>query len=198
MAGLGLVPLAGMGNVEQPASRAEPDLNAPYSRALAIFADEEVVGGTPNEVADLSRQNDRLLAEAAGWERTIAHTLTVTERESALTLSRRAPPPGGPPEPDGGTAAAVELARKLQDRFGYAHVPAPLPPAFDHWGGVPAQERMRAVSALLDHAELDRWRARQLLVVTLRWLETQRALATIRADVRRLLPTLMPAEHGRP
>lgn len=175
------------------------DPAAQYARALAIFLDEEIVGGTPADAARLAAQNDQLISDSQGWERALAATLTVDERETALTLGRKRPPAvgsgthGGVDEP---LAEAVELARTLQSRFGYAHLPPLSPPAFDHWSGVPTRDRLRAVLALLDENTVDRWRGRRLLAIALGMLETQRALATTRSEVRKLLPSLIsPTEH---
>lgn len=165
---------------------------APYARALAIFVDDEVVGGTPADVTRLSTRHDQLISDSQGWDRALAATLTVNERESALTLGRKRSPAPGAAGPDDPPPEAVELARTLQDRFGYAHLPAVTPPAFDHWSGVPTRDRLRAILALLDETTVDRWRARRLLAITLRLLETQHELAATRREVRRLLPSLVP------
>lgn len=169
---------------------------AQYARALAIFLDDEIVGGTPEDVARLASKNDALISQGQGWERALAAVLTTDERETALRLGRKRAPSAGhgaTTGPDAPSAEAVELARTLQSRFGYARLPVVSPPAFDHWGGVPTRDRFRAVLALLDQTTVDRWRGRQLLAITLGLLETERQLAETRREVRRLLPSLVSA-----
>ena len=159
--------------------------NDEFVGALAMYQDDDMVGGTPKDVARIATRYDQLVATNLGWDRAFAGVLTLDERLRAEDLVERKTAT----HPDAGLRA---LAERLLRQYGYATVAPPRPPDHDGWNGLSREERVAAASALLDQTPLDVWRARRMLAITLRMLETERSLLDVHTEVRRLLPGLAP------